>query len=180
MVEFHFTAKDGTRVVIREPSSADAPQLMMLINSVICEPMSGLMINERIGLADERKWVAGRIKEIRARRVVQLVAVVDGTIHGNCDIVRRRYKESHRAVLGIVIDGSLRGKGVGEAMMKRAIQVASRRMKGLEQIDLQTFSYNKRAQSLYRKLGFVQTGYVPRAIKEGRKYYGELVMALRL
>jgi len=180
VVKYTSKAKDGTRVVFREPRETDAVQLMNLINSVIDEPMSGLLMNKRTSLKDERKWLKHRIEDIKQRRTVMLVAEVDGRIMGNCDIVRRSAKESHRAVLGIVLLKEIRGKGIGEAIMVRAIELARKRFTGIEQIDLQTFSYNKRAQIVYRKVGFVKTGFVPRAIKEGSEYYGEDVMVLYL
>lgn len=180
MVKYTFMAKDRTRVVFREPRRTDARQLMGLINSVIEEPMSGLMMNKKIRLKEEVKWLDGRLSEIRRKNVVMLVAEVDGRITGNCDISRRSFKEIHRAVLGIVLCKEIRGKGIGEALMRRAIELARHRMKGLEQIDLQTFTYNRRAQNLYGKIGFVKTGCVPRAIKEGEDYHGEHVMVLYL
>jgi RimJ/RimL family protein N-acetyltransferase len=180
MVRSSFIAKDGTEVIIREPVKTDAALLMRLVNAVIDEPMSGLLINKKIGLEYERKWLKGRLDEIRSKKIVQLVAEVDSKIVGSCSVDRRRYKESHRAELGIAISKDYRGKGIGEALMRMSIRLAKQRMKGLEQIDLQTFSYNKRSQNLYKKVGFVRTGYVPRAIKEGNEYYGEHVMVLLL
>jgi RimJ/RimL family protein N-acetyltransferase len=180
MDSFSFTSKEGTKVIFREPLKTDSALLVSFVNAVVDEPMSGLMINKKLDLKYERKWLKSRLEEIRDRSAVTLVIDVEGQIVGSCSVDRRRYKESHRAVLGIALRKDFRGKGVGEALMRRTIRLAQQRMKGIEQIDLKTFSYNKRAMNLYVKLGFVKTGFVPRAAKEGSKYYGEHEMVLYL
>ncbi len=180
MVRFSFTTKDGMEVIFREPERTDAILLVRFVNRIVHEPMSGLMINQRLGIKYERKWLKGLLKEISARREVTLLVEVDGSIAGSCSVTRKRYKEQHRAELGIALRKDIRGKGIGEALMTITIQLVRRRMKGIEQIDLKTFSYNKRALRLYEKLGFKKTGFVPQAAKEGKRYYGEHVMVLYL
>jgi len=176
MVRYTFTAPDGIRVVFREPKMGDAPQFMRLINDVIDEPSSGIMIDRRTKLIDERRWVSARIEGIRRRKLVMLTAEVDGIIKGNCDVVREGWKKDHRAVLGIVLARDLRGKGVGEALMRRTIELAEKRLKGIEFIDLSVLDYNRRAKALYSKLGFVETARIPRGVREGRRYYDEILM----
>jgi RimJ/RimL family protein N-acetyltransferase len=176
MVRYSYWAPDGTRVVFREPRRGDAPQFMRLINDVIDEPSSGIMIDRRTKLSDEKSWVSGRIEGIRRRKLVMLTAEVDGVIKGNCDIVREGWKKDHRAVLGIIISKDFRGKGVGEALMKRTIELAEKRLKGIECIDLSVLDYNRRAKALYSKLGFVEIARIPRGIREGRRYHDEILM----
>jgi putative acetyltransferase len=178
VVRYRFKAKDGTRIVFREPRKTDAAQLMEFINAIIEEPMSGLMMNKKTNLKEEKKWLRRVLEEVSLKRTVMLVVEVDRRIMGNCHIYRRSDKESHRAVLGVALRKEIRGKGVGEALMRRTIELATQRFKGVEQIDLQTFSYNKRAQRLYAKLGFVKIGRVPRAVKEGKDYFAEYLMVL--
>ncbi len=180
MFKREFVAKDGAHVLFREPKLSDIPLLTRMLNSVVYEPMSGLMIDKRVGIRQERVWLEGRLKEIRRRETVMIVVEAGGRIVGNCDIKRRGFKQAHRAVLGIVLVKEFRGKGIGEALMRSAIGLSKERMKGLEQIDLQTFAYNKRAQALYRKVGFVKIGEIPRAIREGGRFYSEHLMELYL
>jgi RimJ/RimL family protein N-acetyltransferase len=60
--------------------------------------------------------------------------------------------------------------------MEKAIQLARKRMRGLEMIQLKAFTYNERALELYRKLGFVEVGRIPRANKEGNEYFDDVLM----
>jgi len=163
-------------VVFREPKKGDAPQYLKLINDAIAERDSGLLMDRPAKLRDEERWVSARIEGVRRRRLVMLAAEVDGTIMGNCDVSREGWKRAHRATLGIVIAKQLRGKGVGEALMSKTIELAEKRLKGIEFIDLAVFDYNKRAMGLYTKLGFKEVGRIPRGMKEGSRYFDEILM----
>jgi len=180
MSRITFVAKDGTKVIFREPKADDAPSLMRFINSVIDEDLSGLVMDEKVTLKGENVWLRAALKEIRQRKAVMLLVECNGEILGNCHATRRPMKHSHRAMIGIALKKEARGKGIGEAVMQATIELVEKRMKGVESIDLSTFGYNKRAQKLYRKLGFVKVGNIPRAAKEGDRYFDEWLMAMDL
>lgn len=176
VIRYRLTARDGTKVVFREPRLTDAKQLMDFINSFVREPRSGLLINRRVSLKDEKTWLKGWIADIRRRRGVLLLVEVEDKIKGSCSISRMVWKSSHVADAGIALSKEVRGKGVGEALMEKAIQLARKRMRGLEMIQLKAFAYNERALELYRKLGFVEVGRIPRANKEGNDYFDDVLM----
>jgi RimJ/RimL family protein N-acetyltransferase len=176
VTQFGFTARDGTRVLLREPRSTDAKQLMDFINGFVKEPMSGLLINRRVSLKDEKTWLKGWLADIRRRKGVLLLVEVDGKIKGNCSILRLTWKSSHVADAGIALSKEVRGKGIGEALMEKAIQLARKRMRGLEMIQLKAFAYNERALGLYKKLGFTEVGRIPCANKEGNDYFDDVLM----
>ncbi len=180
MASDSFQASDGTVVIFREPKIGDARQDLRLINESMDESMSGLMMNRHTTIEDEKKWIRGRIQGIRRNRLVMLSAVVDGVVKGNCDVDRQGWKKSHRALLGVLIAKDLRGKGIGEELMRRTISLAERRLKGVEFIDLFVFDYNRRAKNLYSKLGFVEIARIPKGVKEGSRYYDELLMTRRV
>jgi RimJ/RimL family protein N-acetyltransferase len=180
MVSYRFKARDGTVVTFREPRSSDARQLMEFINRFVDEPMSGIVVNRKTTLREERSWLADRLREIRNKETVMLVVESGGRIMGNCDVGRYRHKKSHRALFGIALNMEIRGKGVGEALMRKVIGLARQRFKGLEFIDLSAMNYNARALNLYRKIGFVELARIPKAMKEGDTYVDEALMTLPL
>ena len=180
MVRISFEADDCTEVVLREPRADDARGMMEFINSVIGEEMSGIVLEKKLTLEAEKAWLEGILKEIERRDTVMLVVEGDGRILGNCHASRRSAKHSHRASIGIALVKDARGKGIGEAAMTATIDLVRKRMKGVEFIDLSTFEYNKRAQRLYRKLGFVKVGDIPDAVREGDRRFREHLMALDL
>ena len=89
MARKEFAAKDGTKIVLREPVSTDAKSMMRYINSVIRERRSGIVMDRPVTLKQEEAWLKARLEEIRKRSVVMLVAEVDGRIVGNCHVSRR-------------------------------------------------------------------------------------------
>jgi len=171
-----FTARDGTSVVFREPRTSDAKLLMDFINAFVAEPMSGLLINKRVHLKEERAWLRGWLADIRNRKGVMLLVEADGSVKGNCTVSRLVWKSSHMADAGVALSMDIRGKGIGEALLRETIELARKRMRGLEMIQLRAFDYNERALKLYKKLGFVVVGRVPRANKEGNDYFDDVLM----
>lgn len=180
MQRYAFTAKDGKKVVFREPKSTDARLLMDFINGFVGEEKSGLLIDKKANIREERHWLRQRIREMKKKQTVMLLVECDGRIVGNCDVRRRVWKESHRAVFGIALSSEARGRGIGEALIRRTISLAKQRMRGLEAIDLAVIDYNERAKGLYSKVGFVKVARMPRAIKEDREYFDEDWMVMRL
>ena len=180
MYRHEFTAKDGTAVVFREPAMSDAKPLMKFINSVIRETRSGIIIDKPFSLKEEEEWLGARLREIRRRTEVILVAEVEGRIAGSCHISRRLWKERHRALVGIVLSKEARGKGVGRAIMTETMNLTRSRMPGLELFELSFLGYNKAARTLYKRLGFVESCRIPDSVKEGDDYIDETMMFLRI
>lgn len=176
MTKHRFTARDGTSVVFREPKPSDSKLLMDFINPFVAEPMSGLLINKRVRLKEEKAWLKGWLADIRSRKGVMLLVEEDGRIRGNCTVIRLVWKSSHMADAGIALSKDVRGRGIGEALLRETIELARKRMRGLEMIQLKAFGYNERALELYRKLGFAVVGRIPRANKEGKDYYDDVLM----
>lgn len=172
--------QDGTRLVLREPQPKDVKELMRFYNEVVAEPMNGIMGDKPVNLRQEREWLSARLREIRARTSVMLLLEDDGRIVGSCHVERSKWKQAHRATIGVMIRKDMRRKGLGTLLMREAISLAKKRMKGLEAIDLYVFDYNERALRLYEKLGFETVAYLPENMKEGDRYVGEYFMTLKL
>ena len=178
MVRFEHVASDGSELVFREPVKGDAKALMSFITQFVDEPMSGLLIDKKVSLRDEEKWLESRLGEIRSRSTVMLLAELDGRIVGSCHMSRLPWKHSHRADIGVALNLEIRGKGVGEALMRRTMELGIRRFRGLETVELSAFAYNDRALALYKKLGFEECARIPRSAREGRMYFDEVLMRL--
>lgn len=180
MIRYEHVASDGTKLIFRAPVKGEAKALMSFINPFVGEHRSGLFINKKVTLKGEQKWLESLLSDIRSRQVVVLLVERDGRVVGSCHMHRLSGKHSHRAVLGVALHRGIRGKGVGEALMRRTMEMGIRRFRGIEAIELSSFAYNERAQSLYRKLGFKEYGRVPRSAREGDDYFDEVMMRLEL
>ncbi len=180
MVRYRHVASDGTELVFREPVKGDAKACMSFINSFVDERRSGILIDKKVTLKAEEKWLESQLSDTKARQIVMLLVELDGRVVGSCHVHRLPSKHRHRAVLGVALHKGIRGKGVGEALMRRTMDLALKRFRGIETLELSSFAYNERAQSLYKKLGFKEFGRVPRSAKEGDEYFDEVMMRLEL
>jgi ribosomal protein S18 acetylase RimI-like enzyme len=77
----------------------------------------------------------------------------DGVIIGALTLVVYRVPTGVRSIIeDVIVDTSARGKGVGEALMQKAIEIA--REKGAKNISLTSNPMRAAANRLYIKMGF--------------------------
>lgn len=95
------------------------------------------------------------------RRIVEsestllLLAEDDGVIVGSLTLALFRIPTGLRAwIEDVVVDGAARGKGVGEALNRFALDEAKRR--GATTVDLTSRPSREAANRLYQRLGFVK------------------------
>jgi ribosomal protein S18 acetylase RimI-like enzyme len=93
-------------------------------------------------------------------------------------VVRRGAKESHKGLLwGMYVRPAARRTGVGRRLVEAVIDFARRHV---ELLQLTVVSDNQRAQRLYASLGFVEYGIEKHSLKQGGRYFDEILMALDL
>ena len=79
----------------------------------------------------------------------------DGTILGSMTLVVFPIPTGVRAwIEDVVVDGAARGRGVGEALNREALDLARRR--GARTVDLTSRPTREAANRLYRRIGFEQ------------------------
>ncbi len=143
------------------------------------EPIGITLFGTRPSLADERAWYDGALQRVLDGDEVCLVAELEGRAVGSCSIGRvvrgLGSEQSHVGELGILVGRAHRGKGVGTALLERALADARSKF---ELVYLSVFSVNQSAQRLYEKFGFSVCGHLPRVVKRGSTYFDEERMVL--
>ena len=110
------------------------------------------------------------------RSETHFVAVEDEIVVGWCDVLRQVAQvRQHIGTLGMAVAPSHRGRGVGRALIDKAIEHASNR--GLTRIELTVHSENVVAQSLYASVGFRLEGTQRNAWLMDGAYSDVLAMA---
>jgi len=168
-----FRAKDGRKVVLRTPKWEDLDDFLELINSLV-EERADILRSERVPREEEIDFLSRVLNRLEKDETFFLVAEVDGKVVAVSDINKRSDYEKHVGVLGIAIKDGFRDLGIGTEIMKTLVK-ESRRM-GLSVLTLSAFATNKRAICVYEKVGFVQTGVIPRKFFKGGKYIDEIMM----
>lgn len=97
---------------------------------------------------------SGELAEIVASDATVLLVAVDAeVIVGSMTLVLFRIPTGMRAwIEDVVVDGEARGKGVGAALNRRALEIAANR--GARTVDLTSRPSREAANRLYQRLGF--------------------------
>ena len=87
-------------------------------------------------------------------------------------------KQAHKGLLwGMYVRSIARGTGVAKRLVEAVLGHARERV---ELVQLTVVSENEAAQRLYRSCGFVAYGHEVHALKQGGRYYDEVLMAVAL
>jgi RimJ/RimL family protein N-acetyltransferase len=181
------SASPSPPFVLRELRWEDYPArlaaYLSLYDEVKEDPDVGMtLLAERPSEADEVGWFTSLYQRIARGDGVAVVGDIDHRAVGLVTILANRFggqasENSHVGVLGILVDRAYRGRGLGEAMMVQALELARGQF---EIVRLMVFSVNVRAKRLYERLGFRTTGRLEREVKRNGRYLDEEMMTLEL
>lgn len=168
--------KTGKTLTFRYPTIDDLQTVTDFINRASKEKTFITFQGEEIKLEEEKKWLESTIKKIESNEKVYIMAFVDGKLAGGSDIELGSFTKRHNGLFGIIVDNNYRGEGVGEALMKLVISESKKNIKELRIIILECFADNFIGRNLYKKMGFVEYGLLPNALKRKGKYMDEVLM----
>jgi putative acetyltransferase len=107
-----------------------------------------------------------------------LVATIDGDVVGNLGLheAGKSPRRRHVGAVGMAVRDDSQGRGVGSALMKAAIELADGWL-NYQRLELNVYTDNLAAMTLYRKFGFVIEGtFRAYAFRDGR-YVDSYAMA---
>ena len=156
--------RDGRTCVLRPAAPGDAEALLEYMKRTAGETPWLLRY------PDEVRYTAESEREILSRILedpgtVMMCAEVDGAIAGNCSVggIGDKRKIRHRCSMAVALYRDYWGLGIGTAMIGYLAELAAKI--GYSQIDLEVVADNTRAQALYRKCGFTESGRRHHALK---------------
>lgn len=110
----------------------------------------------------ETNWIDGYNTDPRS---VLIVAELQKKIVGILDFKSfKNSKMSHRGILGISLHHSVRGEGIAEKLFQKLFSEIQK-IDDLSIVELAVMSDNHQAYHLYKKVGFIEVGRMPRAFK---------------
>ncbi|MEU3750901.1 MULTISPECIES: GNAT family N-acetyltransferase [Streptomyces] len=110
-----------------------------------------------------------------------LVAVVDGAVAGYIRLALPTplAATAHvRQIQGLVVDESVRGRGVARALLRAAAERA--RAEGARRITLRVIGHNTPARALYASEGFAVEGVLPGELLIDGEYVDDVLMGRSL
>jgi RimJ/RimL family protein N-acetyltransferase len=172
--------RDGRPFVVREAEVTDAQQLIAHSHALLAEPQWNVTEPREFHFTVEQEedWILGF-----RQRPHSILLVADFGTSGKPQVVaalsfttQSRFRLRHRGRLGIGVQASYRGVGVGETLLRALLGWAAVEPE-LERVELSVFAHNTRAINLYRNLGFVEEARLARAFKlADGGYYDDVMM----
>lgn len=175
--------KKGRTVTFTYPKWEDVKQMTEYINELSKEDTFIGYSGEINTLQDEAKYLSSLFPKIENGDAVVVHAFINGKLAGRCDIFRNlelKKRERHIGTLGLTLKKDYRGEGLGELILKTTIEEAKKMIEGLRIIRLGVFGNNHIAQSLYKKIGFKETGRTPGGILYKGEYVDHIDMHLNV
>jgi RimJ/RimL family protein N-acetyltransferase len=124
-------------------------------------------------IEEARKFILRNL----GRGYPQRIALVEGRLVGWCDVLPvDRPTRAHNGILGIALLPEARGRGIGSALLRAALDDARRF--GFTRVELSYRSGNARVGRLYERFGFVVEGRQRKAILVDGQYEDLVCMAL--
>jgi RimJ/RimL family protein N-acetyltransferase len=159
---------------IRRAQPGDAAALVALAEAVGAEPEGWLISDSgwRSTLAERRYLRAVR----RHRDAAVFVAETENGIVGRLSLARDPHPASrHVADLGLMVAAGHRRRGIGRALLERAVEWAQ--ATGVRKLELHVFPHNEPAIRLYEQFGFVREGLRRDHYRRGAGYVDAILMA---
>ncbi|MGB9598674.1 MAG: GNAT family N-acetyltransferase, partial [Minisyncoccales bacterium] len=156
------------KIKIRKISQSDlkkVKEFQEYINSLI-EEEAMISLKTKKSRKEERNWLKEKLKNIKKKKEVMLLAEDKGKIVGVAAIYLKTERQSHVGEFGISVRKEYRGIGLGKKLTKEILKLAKKELKPkLKIVRLSVFSTNKIAQNLYKKFGFKMVAKIPKQIQ---------------
>lgn len=168
-------------VTIRKACADDAEKVNALLMELADEPdiFFAFTRDEADVPVDKQRE---SIESLDTNNSVYFVAEVQGDdsrLIGELSCRGDKWKSlQHVTALGMSIRREWRNKGLGQAMLREAIEWA--RTNKLERIELEVYALNEPAIHIYKKFGFEIEGCKRRYVFHRGEYFALLMMALLL
>ena len=166
-----------SEVVVRRATPADAAALVALGEAVSSEPEGWLITDaDWRSVGDERRYLRATR---RSPNAAVFVAELEGAVVGRLSLARDAHPASpHVADLGLMVATEHRRRGIGRALLERAVEWAEEA--GVEKLELHVFPHNEPAIRLYEDFGFEREGFRRAHYRRGAELVDAVLMAYRL
>jgi len=105
------------------------------------------------------------------------IETLEGEYIGGCGYFGLETKNRHTYIGIAIVDKKYWGRGYGTDAMKVLINFLFNEL-NIHKILLKVYSYNKRGIACYKKLGFIEEGYLREQIFRDGSYHDEMIMSL--
>lgn len=173
----------GEKVLLRPFEQADAEKMLVILDDPEIKRLTGSVVSDLEVLVETDAAEAEKIRNWYLTRNSQTdrldLAVVDkqsGELVG--EVVFNEYEEDIGQVnFRTLIGPAGRGRGLGTEALALLVRYGFEEL-GLNRIELEVYSFNPRAEAVYRKNGFVLEGIKRESFKYNGVYINTKLFAM--
>lgn len=164
-------------ITLRPEVLTDGPQMKAFRDKLIDE-RAFIGSNAKRTVEEWNNNIENAVSMMDTNKAVMLIAEKAEEIVGMASIFMQQGKMDHFGGFGVMVDKSVRNRGLGTKMMDVVIQWGKEHLLGLECIELGVIPANLPAVKLYRKAGFEIVARLPKKLKHFGTYHDEEIMFL--
>ena len=162
----------GEKIILREIRESDLGLLNKLINDPDINKMT-VGSSKKVSMEEQIKW----FKSLKSSADVRfIIADKDGAPLGTC-IINQIDKNNKSCSIGIKLDKSSQGKGIGSETIQLIIPYIFNKLK-MHRIFVEILEYNTASIRLFEKSGFKLEGTHIDAIYKNGKFNNLLTLGL--
>lgn len=166
--------KIGKGLELKYPTLEDTKAMLEYINALIAED-AFVLLTEPMTYEQEEAYVKDLCEKIAEQKDITLLAWDGEVLVGICGIEKLQGRELHMGKFGISVRASHRGRGIAKALATKTIDEAKKKI-GIMKVFLTVASENTIARTLYEKLGFVEFGVLPGALRDKDTFIDSVYM----
>jgi RimJ/RimL family protein N-acetyltransferase len=165
-------------VRIRRAEPRDAHELVALAEQIGSEPGDFLLTTDAWrSVGEERRYI--RAVRQHPDAALFVAEADDGAVVGRLSLARDPHGASrHVADLGLMVAATHRRRGIGRALLRRAVGWAGE--VGVRKLELHVFPWNEPALRLYESFGFAREGLRVGHYARGDEDVDAILMAYRV
>ncbi|EZH72463.1 hypothetical protein ATO12_23740 [Aquimarina atlantica] len=174
-----YHTKLGRALLIREAAPADAKQLLALKLEYLKDTSTIPLFDYEYSntIKEEEELIQNLHQQSNS---LLLVAESDGTIIGNIDLTGSwRKKMQHTAMIGMGIHTQWQNQGIGTLLIQNVLEW-SKQNEIVKVLWLEVYATNFAGVSLYKKMGFKESGSIEDFFLEEEKYIDKITMVINL
>jgi RimJ/RimL family protein N-acetyltransferase len=177
-VVYQGKTKKDTSIIIRYPTEADIEEAMVFINTISMEQTFVTFQGHQLTIDEEKKYMLPFLEKIKKDLSIKLFVFKGNELIATSDITPQEKTSDHVGTFGLIVKKEYRREGIGKLLMVFTLQEV-KRLKNIHIIDLGVFGDNGPAINLYKKMGFVVYGCLPKGVKH-RDHYDEHILMYKL
>ena len=167
-----YVLRSGQTLFIRKPEKKDAKALIDQVHVVDKETKFLAREPDEFNFTSDQEQMFIEESANDENRLF-LIGQIEDEIVGTCsvELILKQKRFIHRSTMGIAVKKAYWRNGIGKIMMNVCINWCKEN--GIEQIELDVVTKNKRALSLYKSLGFEIYGLKKNALKYKDQTYAD-------